>query len=138
MRTSGRPSASTVASDIALGSLGSAFTASANQSPNSANGSSASVKSPDVNGVGCLMEVVSAISGVPSCIRPRSRARCSARIGLPYIGHGDALARMDENEATSSIAGTQAAVPTPTDNDLARNAASDVLTKGDKDSSQPW
>ena len=51
-----------------------------------------------------------------------------------------AFARMDENEATSSIAGTQAAVPTPTDNDLAfvRNAASDVLTKGDKDSSQPW
>ena len=35
MRTSGRPSASTVASAIAFGSLGSAFTASANQSPNS-------------------------------------------------------------------------------------------------------
>ena len=30
--------------------------------------------------------------------------------------------------------------PAPTDSDLAfaRNAASDVLTKGDKDSSQPW
>ena len=51
-----------------------------------------------------------------------------------------AFARMDDNEATSSIAGTQAAVPTPTDSDFAfaRNAASDVLTKGDKDSSQPW
>jgi surface antigen len=51
-----------------------------------------------------------------------------------------AFARMDDNEATSSIAGTQAAVATPTDSDLAfaRNAASDVLTRGDKDSSQPW
>jgi surface antigen len=47
---------------------------------------------------------------------------------------------MGDNEATSSIAGTQPAVPTPTESDLAfaRNAASDVLTKGDKDSSQPW
>src|ERR1700721_713000 len=61
MRTSGRPSASTGASDIALGSLGSAFTASANHAANSANGSSAAVKSPDVKGVGCLMEVVSVI-----------------------------------------------------------------------------
>jgi len=51
-----------------------------------------------------------------------------------------AFARMDDREATSSIAGTQAAAPTPTDGDLAfaRNVASDVLTKGDKDSSQPW
>jgi surface antigen len=51
-----------------------------------------------------------------------------------------AFARMDDNEATSSIAGTQATVSAPTDSDLAfaRNAASDVLTKGDKDSSQPW
>jgi hypothetical protein len=51
-----------------------------------------------------------------------------------------AFARMGDNEATSSIAGTQPAVPTPTESDLAfaRNAASDVLTKGDKDSSQPW
>ena len=51
-----------------------------------------------------------------------------------------AFARMDDNEATSSIGGTPATVRTPTDSDLAfaRNAASDVLTKGDKDSSQPW
>src|SRR6202161_4861066 len=46
---------------MALGSLGSAFTASANHSPNSANGSSAAVKSPDVKGAGCLMDVVSVI-----------------------------------------------------------------------------
>jgi hypothetical protein len=59
MRTSGRPSASTVDSAMALGSLGSDFTASANQSANSANGSSAAVKSPDVKGEWCLMDVVS-------------------------------------------------------------------------------
>src|SRR5258708_25915184 len=84
MRTSGRPSASTVGRHIALGSLGSAFTASANQSPNSANGSSASVKSPDVNGVGCLMEVVSAISGVPELHPPavQSALQCPYRLAL--------------------------------------------------------
>ncbi|HMH97728.1 MAG TPA: RT0821/Lpp0805 family surface protein [Bradyrhizobium sp.] len=49
-----------------------------------------------------------------------------------------AFARMEDNETTASI-GPQAEKP-PTDSDLAfaRNAASDVLTKGDKDSSQPW
>src|SRR2546430_14566845 len=69
---------------MALGSLGSAFTASANQSPNSANGSSASVKSPDVNGVGCLMEVVSAISGVPELHPPavQSALQCPCRLAL--------------------------------------------------------
>jgi surface antigen len=47
---------------------------------------------------------------------------------------------MDDNEVTASVGGTHAAAPAPTDSDLAfaRNAASDVLTKGDKDSSQPW
>jgi len=41
-----------------------------------------------------------------------------------------------EKEVTGAIA----AAPQPTDGDLAfaRNAASDVLTRGDKDSSQPW
>src|SRR5437660_232410 len=53
---------STVASAMALGSLGSPLTASANHSANSANGSSAAVKSPSVNAVGCLMELVSVIS----------------------------------------------------------------------------
>ena len=37
----------------------------------------------------------------------------------------------------SRIASSQAA-PTETDLAFARNAASDVLTKGDKDASQPW
>jgi surface antigen len=51
-----------------------------------------------------------------------------------------AFARMDDNDLTGSIGGAQAAEPAPTETDLAfaRNAASDVLTKGDKDSSQPW
>src|SRR5262249_37218526 len=53
MRTLGSPSASTVASAIASGSLGSAFLASSNQAANSRNGSSASVKSPLLNQVGC-------------------------------------------------------------------------------------
>jgi surface antigen len=50
-----------------------------------------------------------------------------------------AFARMDDHEATGSI-GPQTGGPAPTESDLAfaRNAASDVLTKGDKDSSQPW
>jgi surface antigen len=48
---------------------------------------------------------------------------------------------MDDNEVTGSIGPAQASGgPAPTESDLAfaRNAASDVLTKGDKDSSQPW
>src|SRR5258708_17273662 len=173
MRTSGRPSASTVASDIALGSLGSAFKASANESPNSASGSSASVKSPDGNGVGCLMEVGAGSSGVPELHPPvvQSALQCPyrlalyrtwGRVGLSVIapagavmtliligvGSGGcslsrpdgAFARMDDSEATRSIAGTPAAAPRPTDNDLAfaPHTPPDVLTKGDKDSSQPW
>jgi surface antigen len=52
----------------------------------------------------------------------------------------NAFARMDDHEATGSIGSTEGGGPAPTDGDLAfaRNAASDVLTKGDKDSSQPW
>jgi surface antigen len=45
---------------------------------------------------------------------------------------------MTETEATGALG--PAKEPVPTDGDLAyaRTAASDVLTKGDKDSSQPW
>jgi surface antigen len=43
---------------------------------------------------------------------------------------------MTENEVTGSI--NQEPKPTEADLAFARNAASDVLTKGDKDSSQPW
>jgi surface antigen len=51
-----------------------------------------------------------------------------------------AFARMDDNEVTGSIGAARPNGPAPTEGDLAfaRNAASDVLTKGDKDSSQPW
>jgi len=51
-----------------------------------------------------------------------------------------AFARMDDNETTGSLGPAQGSGPAPTETDLAfaRNAASDVLTKGDKDASQPW
>jgi hypothetical protein len=51
-----------------------------------------------------------------------------------------AFAKMDDGEPTGSVAPAKPHAPLPTDADLAfaRNAASDVLTKGDKDSSQPW
>jgi surface antigen len=51
-----------------------------------------------------------------------------------------AFARMEDREATGSLSAALAGSPVPTESDLAfaRNAASDVLTKGDKDSSQPW
>jgi len=51
----------------------------------------------------------------------------------------DAFAKMSvsDYEVTGTLRNGE---PTPTESDLAfaRNAASDVLTKGDKDSSQPW
>ncbi len=48
------------------------------------------------------------------------------------------FAKMTAKDVTGAIGGLSD--PTPTEGDLAfaRNAASDVLTKGDKDSSQPW
>jgi surface antigen len=47
---------------------------------------------------------------------------------------------MDDNDVTASIGAARSSGTAPTEGDLAfaRNAASDVLTKGDKDSSQPW
>jgi len=47
---------------------------------------------------------------------------------------------MRPEDFTGSIHAVPAGRPSPTDSDLAfaRTAASDVLTKGDKDSSQPW
>jgi surface antigen len=50
-----------------------------------------------------------------------------------------AFAKMDDNEVTGSLAApTSGSAPTESDLAFARNAASDVLTKGDRDSSQPW
>jgi surface antigen len=50
-----------------------------------------------------------------------------------WLGFGGA-------EVTGSVEPAKAgpAVPTETDLAFARNAASDVLTRGDKDASQPW
>jgi surface antigen len=55
------------------------------------------------------------------------------------LSRPDAYAKVDAADVTGSL-GKQAAPLTPTESDLvfARTAASDVLTKGDKDSSQPW
>lgn len=52
----------------------------------------------------------------------------------------DAFAKMDDKDVTGSIGATRVNAVMPTESDLAfaRNAASDVLTKGDKDSSQSW
>jgi surface antigen len=57
------------------------------------------------------------------------------------VSHIDsAFARMEDQGVTGSIGSSRASTPAPTATDLvfARTAASDVLTKGNKDSSQPW
>jgi len=52
-----------------------------------------------------------------------------------HSGGDGPFAMMTARDVTGTLA-----EPPPTESDLAfaRNAASDVLTKGDKDSSQPW
>ena len=79
-----------------------------------------------------------------SAIGPAGTALTLILIGLTGGGCSmprpdNAFARMQEPEVTGSI-GSPAGTVEPTDGDFAfaRNAASDVLTKGDKDSSQPW
>jgi hypothetical protein len=51
-----------------------------------------------------------------------------------------AFAKMEGSDETGSIGPAQPANESPTEADLAfaRNAASDVLTRGSKDFSQPW
>ncbi len=50
-----------------------------------------------------------------------------------------AFAKMDDSDVTGSIAGpTKDPEPTDTDLAFARTAASDVLSMGDRDSSQHW
>jgi surface antigen len=48
------------------------------------------------------------------------------------------FAKMSDKEVTGALGAASGPVPTEGDLAYARNAASDVLTKGDKDSSQPW
>lgn len=76
---------------------------------------------------------------------PTARAVASLiLIGLGASGcslsRSDAVAKMDDKDVTGSITPVAMVDREPTEADLAfaRNAASDVLTKGDKDSSQPW
>ena len=79
-----------------------------------------------------------------SAIAPRGAAMTLILIGLGSGGcslsRPDAYARMQAADVTGSLAKQPASPPVPTESDLAfaRTAASDVLTKGDKDSSQPW
>jgi len=79
-----------------------------------------------------------------SAIRPAGAVMTLILIGLGSGGcsfsRGDgALARMADNEiATGSLGSAKNPVPTESDLAFTRNAASDVLTKGTKDSSQPW
>ncbi|MCA6112148.1 RT0821/Lpp0805 family surface protein [Bradyrhizobium cenepequi] len=56
------------------------------------------------------------------------------------LSRGDSFARLDDKDFTGALRATQVKASAPTDSDLAfaRNAATDVLTKGDKDSSQAW
>ena len=54
------------------------------------------------------------------------------------LSQGDgSLSRAADNDITGSV-GEPERAPTESDLAFARNAASDVLTRGDKDSSQPW
>ncbi len=63
-------------------------------------------------------------------------------VGGCSVGRNEgAFAQMEGRDVTGSIDAVRAAAGAgPTESDLvfARTAASDVLTKGDKDSSQPW
>ena len=79
-----------------------------------------------------------------SAIRPAGAVMTLILIGVGSAGcsfsrSDGAFAKMDDKEVTGSTT-PPASPPVPTESDLvfARTAASDVLTKGDKDSSQPW
>ena len=80
-----------------------------------------------------------------SAIRPIGAVTTLILIGLGSSGcsmpRGDGpFARMNDSDITASTSPQQGHEQAPTDSDLAfaRDAASDVLTKGNKDSSQPW
>jgi surface antigen len=80
-----------------------------------------------------------------SAIRPLGAVMTLILIGLGAGGCSlsrtdGPFARMNDSDVTGSLSSARASAPAPTEGDLAfaRNAASDVLTKGDKDSSQPW
>jgi hypothetical protein len=51
---------------------------------------------------------------------------------------GGLFSKSEDSEVTGAIAARREPVPTEGDLAFARTAASDVLTKGDRDTSQPW
>ena len=61
-------------------------------------------------------------------------------VGGCSLTRGAGFAEYQDNEITGALGLAASPEPSPTESDLAfaRNAASDVLTKGSKDSSQPW
>ena len=80
-----------------------------------------------------------------SAIAPFGTAAATVLIGIG-VG-GCSLSRIDGgfgnlvgDDVTASVepAAQRSAAPTESDLAFARNAASDVLTRGDKDASQPW
>jgi surface antigen len=80
-----------------------------------------------------------------SVIGPAGTVMTLILIGLASSGcsmsrSDNAFAKIEDQEITGSIKPRRVSAVAPTDGDLAfaRNAASDVLTRGDKDSSQPW
>ncbi|MBN9004379.1 MAG: hypothetical protein J0H40_03090 [Rhizobiales bacterium] len=58
--------------------------------------------------------------------------------GCSLGGNGGAFAQLEDSDITGSLGAAAHAGPTETDLAFARTAASDVLTKGAKDASQPW
>jgi surface antigen len=78
-----------------------------------------------------------------SAIRPAGAVVTLFLIGIGSGGcsfsRSDGIfSKAEDSEVTGSIAAMREPVPTDTDLAFARTAASDVLTKGGKDSSQPW
>jgi surface antigen len=78
-----------------------------------------------------------------SAIRPSGAVVTLILVGLGSSGcslnrSDAALAKIEDSEVTGAIAAASPPIPTESDLAFARTAASDVLTKGDKDSSQPW
>src|SRR6478672_11462206 len=168
VRTSGIPSASTVASDIAVGSRGSPFTASSNHACQSRRGSSACVKSPLVNHVGCSIPEVSDIAQktlklrairVPRRLRYkgtrkarlwRLRAQAIAlSLALGAATSGCSLSyKLDsflgkEPEQTASIRPVSApasaeAARAEMDLAYAKAAVAELLGRPEKNGSQPW
>jgi surface antigen len=142
---------------MAFGSRGSAVVASSNQAVKSRSGSSAWVKSPLVNQLGCSIGFVSDIALKQSFRRSRYSGTVAARLWRGTLAAAVALAlgacsldldsisipKPDLSDITGSIGRkapeAQASVQLPPEADLAltRAAVNEVLS-GAKDTSVPW